>query len=150
MTSAALLAQIRRIWPLDWEIDPGATNPCVVTAEHGALVVAVALTAPLTVVGSLGDEEFFAAEAEADELAAALAALEEAFRKLVDVPGALQHVSRQVRQAAPAGPREAPAQGQTPGLPQEEECRASALADQSTAGPPCTSGDQPGGQSVLR
>jgi hypothetical protein len=87
MTPAALRDLARRIWPLDWQIDPGITNPAVVTAEHGALVVAVALTAPLTVVGSLGDEEFFAAEIEIDDLVAALAALDGAFRELVDVPG---------------------------------------------------------------
>jgi len=90
MTPAALLAQARRIWPLDWQIDPGAANPVVVTAEHGALVVVAALTTPLTVVGSLGDEDFFVAEAEADKLAVALAALEGVFRELVDVPGQQQ------------------------------------------------------------
>jgi len=89
LTSEALRAQVRQIWPLDWQIDPGATNPAVVTAEHDALVVAVALTAPLTVIGSLGDEEFFAAEIEIDELAGALGALEGTFRELVDVPGLL-------------------------------------------------------------
>ena len=87
MTPAALLAQVCQIWPLNWQIDPGTTNPAIVTAEHGALVVAIALTASLTVVGSLGDEEFFVAEAEADELASALAALEGAFRERVEVPG---------------------------------------------------------------
>jgi hypothetical protein len=87
MTPTALRDLVRRIWPLDWQIDPGAADPAVVTAEHGALVVAIALTAPLVIVGSLAGEDFFEAEAETDGLAAALTALEGAFRGLVEVPG---------------------------------------------------------------
>ena len=64
MTPPALRDLARRIWPLDWQIDLGATTPAAATAQHGALVVAVVLTARLTIVGSLGDEEFSAAEDE--------------------------------------------------------------------------------------
>ena len=74
----------RQIWPLDWQIDPGAAEPPVVTAETGPLTVAIALTAPLTVVGSLADQDFF--ETETDDLRAALTELEGTFRRLVDVP----------------------------------------------------------------
>lgn len=83
MTAAALLDLARRTWPLPWEIDERAEPP-VVAAESGALVVAIALTAPPTVIGSLADSEIF--EAETDDVPAALAELERVFRRLVDVP----------------------------------------------------------------
>jgi hypothetical protein len=80
--TAALLDLARRTGPLPWAIDEHA-DPPVVAAERGALVVAIALTSPLTLIGTLADE-FFAAET--DDVAAALAELERAFRRLVDVP----------------------------------------------------------------
>jgi hypothetical protein len=83
MTAAALLDLARRTWPLPWEIDE-RTNPPVVAAERGALVVATALTSPLTIIGTLADSEFF--EAKTDDVPAALAELELAFQRLVDVP----------------------------------------------------------------
>jgi hypothetical protein len=48
----------------------------VVSAKTGALRVTIALTEPLTLVGTLGDEDFCAAEVEIGELEAALATLE--------------------------------------------------------------------------
>jgi hypothetical protein len=81
--TAALLDLARRTWPLPWGIDERA-DPLVVAAEHGALVVAIATTRPLTIIGSLADTEFF--EAETDDVPAALAELEGLFRRLVDVP----------------------------------------------------------------
>jgi hypothetical protein len=83
MTAAALLDLAHQTWPLPWAIDERA-DPPVVAAERGALVVAIALTSPLTIIGSLVDTEFF--EAETDDLPAALVKLERAFRRLVDVP----------------------------------------------------------------
>jgi hypothetical protein len=47
-----MLDQARTIWSLPWEIDPNAGDPAVVTPRSGALVVAIALTAPLTIRGS--------------------------------------------------------------------------------------------------
>jgi len=83
-TTAAVRDLARQIWPLDWQIDLGAAEPPVVTAEAGPLTVAIALTAPLTVVGSLADQDFF--EAETDDLRAALTELEHTFRRMVDIP----------------------------------------------------------------
>ncbi|GAB4108784.1 MAG: hypothetical protein OHK0022_60820 [Roseiflexaceae bacterium] len=57
----------------------------VITAESGALTVAITATMPLVVIGTLEEEEFF--ETETDDLAAALVALDRAFRERVDVPG---------------------------------------------------------------
>lgn len=84
MNPTVLLTRLRRIWPLDWRIDPGASDPAVIVAERGALGVAVGLTSPLTVVGTLGDRDFF--EVETNDLEQALAELEERFRQLTDVP----------------------------------------------------------------
>ena len=81
MTAAALLDLARHTWPLPWEIDERAEPP-VVSAEVGALVVAIALTSPPTIIGTLAEEEFFAAET--DDVPATLAELERAFRRLVD------------------------------------------------------------------
>ncbi len=81
MTPEALRQRLCALWPLPWRIDPGATDPAVVAAEVGGLCVAVGLTIPLTVVGVLDDEDFY--EEQTDDLAAALAELDRAFRARV-------------------------------------------------------------------
>ncbi|HEU4323784.1 MAG TPA: hypothetical protein VFS21_11600 [Roseiflexaceae bacterium] len=81
MTPEALRQRLQALWPLPWRIDPGATDPAVVTADVGALSVAVGLTQPLTVVGVLGDEDFY--EEQTDDLPAALAELDRALRARV-------------------------------------------------------------------
>ena len=85
MTAEDVLAQARAIWHLPWKIDPNADDPAVVTADTGGLTVVLAVTAPLTIVGTLPDDEPFY-EAETDDLREALAELERTFRRLVDLP----------------------------------------------------------------
>ncbi len=81
MTPEALRERLQALWPLPWRIDPGATDLPVVAAQVGPLCVAVGLTTPLTVVGVLGDEDFY--EEQTDDLAAALVELDRALRARV-------------------------------------------------------------------
>lgn len=83
-TTAEVLDQARRAWRLPWQLD-GDADPAVVVADAGGLIVAIAVTQPLTVVGTLADAEP-CYEAETDELPAGLAELERAFRRLADHP----------------------------------------------------------------
>ena len=84
MTAADVLDQARRAWRLPWQLDLD-TDPAVIVADTGGLIGAIAVTAPLTVVGTLADDEPFY-KAETDDLRAALTELERAFRWLVDEP----------------------------------------------------------------
>lgn len=80
MTPTQVLDAARRTWPLPWQLNPPTAELRVVSAEVGALSVTIALTDPLTLVGTLGEEDFF--EAEIDDLPAALAELERQYRRL--------------------------------------------------------------------
>ena len=80
MNPATVLNRARQILPLNWQIDPNATDPAVVSADHGTLTVGIGLTTPLVIVGTFGEEDFF--EAETDDLEGALVELAAQFQRL--------------------------------------------------------------------